>query len=505
MSDAGPHNPSHDPTPTKRLRASTVASGCLAASLVLVFFLAVIFGIARALFGDDATVVRRIGKPAVVEAVPAGRATPPSPTAARFVATSSLYEVRTDVSQAVAEQTTALLERLYSELVERFGRAPKIASGRRFSVSVYAIPADFCRAVPSVAGNAGFADFEGPVHLIHTPLPGEYRRVVIHEAVHQYVFALQRENGAREGPTWWCEGVCHELERHMFTEHALELGVESCEHYWNWWERVVWALDRADLVRLIEDRSVRLDNESERALGRAIIAYFVRGPGRRSAEWFKKLEERILAGKSRARLFAELGVSEKELKEEIALYARDRIRIGKEDFGEWTVGPGAEATALVGSGHELMRFLGDFGVGGPRGASFRLPAVLDRGLRSGFCFAFRKHTRYRFVRFEPRRGAVEWGEHVDGNAVTAGSIEVETDPDSRLGIDLGDADARITLDGRVLAVIDLTEEEAALPFGLLATRSRRLPFDVYRSEEPLGANAVPFKDIEVSGAARKGR
>src|SRR5690606_28751452 len=131
-------------------------------------------------------------------AVPAARPTVAAPSFATlvaalpYVAQGDRYEVRSDVSPEAAAECLAVLEAAWPAFVERFGVVAVPRAGTRLPVHVYRTRDVYREHL--VAGMepwnppaAGFYDrVHGVGHLEWSPRAYSTRRLLLHEAAHQF-------------------------------------------------------------------------------------------------------------------------------------------------------------------------------------------------------------------------------------------------------------------------------------------------------------------------------
>ncbi len=223
-----------------------------------------------------------------------------------FVAEGERYEVRTDLSPEVASETLAVLEAAWPAFVDRFGREAVPRSGRRLPIHVYR-SRDLYRAhqssgmEPWSVSAAGFYDrVHGVGHLEWSPLPYSQRRLLLHEAAHQFHY-LSLGRGRRDiFPRWYVEGVANDLDRHRFAGGAVALGVEEVPFTLGH-EDLAHAnvVGRAfDLARLLDGGAMSwVETDRERkAVGHVLVRFLRSHEDVRVRRWFARFEAAVSRG-----------------------------------------------------------------------------------------------------------------------------------------------------------------------------------------------------------------
>ncbi len=220
------------------------------------------------------------------------------------VARGEHYVVHTDVSEHVADDSLQLLEAAWPLFCERFGREA-VAKSRdgRLPIFIYG-----CRDVyrfrrypgmePWVDRASGFYDrIHGIGHVEYASFPYSQRRLVLHEAAHQFHY-LSLGKGRRDiFPRWYVEGVANDLERHEWDGRQLRLGVHETP-FTVGHEDIALAWFQSpqfDLPRVLGGSALSWieDDRDRRAVGFVLVRYLRQS---RFADWFARFEQCVSAG-----------------------------------------------------------------------------------------------------------------------------------------------------------------------------------------------------------------
>ncbi|MFT7619535.1 MAG: hypothetical protein ACI97A_003191 [Planctomycetota bacterium] len=227
-----------------------------------------------------------------------------------YVFVSEHYRVESDLSLACSTWAGQFLESCWPKLRKRFGLSAKPTHDRKkFFVYIHERREDLEVAIklesPDLNSheNHGYYSFKtGNLRVWFDPLPTHFRRLLLHEAAHQFHYSsLGPGRGQfRRSPHWYIEGVAHELERHEADGRSLKLGLaDSCyfpEFSFEALEIVKARRFRLDNFLRGRRSSVPKEQLESRALGWSVVRFFRHGASRKEKEWFKNFERNLSGG-----------------------------------------------------------------------------------------------------------------------------------------------------------------------------------------------------------------
>lgn len=418
-----------------------------------------------------------------------------------FVSVGSWHRVQCDVSEDVGEEALSVLDQLIPLLAERFKVAVPDVAQKKFSVTIHRSPATYRKTVPSQFANyvGSVAWATGELNLIYSPCPYEFRRVLIHEATHQFVFSLHRSGRGRVAPHWWSEGICHDIEAHRFVDGKLEIGTEDRAVYWHWWDLAANVLARGEPLRAIISgfRQPNVDEDGTRALARGMVRFFRAGPGRKYSAWYEELEARMIrdGGIGRSRFFEQLGVDEAVLAKEMEDWFRSMRPIGDVVIGEWVDPESDHPETYLGSNGSAFLTLPRLADEETTRTSFEVPLDVDRDVQFGYFAAFKDPWHYVYVIAHRESDQVEVGRVDDEKVVSKIVVQWPVANAHRLGIAVDDRCVRALVDDAEIATLDLREGEVYLPLGLHARAVPGVFFPPPAADAPFPLNQVVFRGL----------
>lgn len=438
-----------------------------------------------------------------VGATSAGERRDPSvapPTA--YVSVGTWHRVRCDVSEDVGREALVVLDQLIPLLAERFKVAVPDGSQTKFSVVIHRSPATYRKTVPSQFANyvGSVAWATGELNLIYSPCPYEFRRVLIHEATHQFIFSQHRAGRGRVAPHWWSEGICHDLEAHRFVDGKLEIATEDRAVYWHWWDLAANILARGEPLRAVITgfRQPNVDEDGTRALARGMVRFFRTGPGKRYAAWYEELEARMIrdGGIGRSRFFEQLGVDEATLAKEMEEWFRSMRPTGDVVIGEWVDSETDHPETYLGSNGSAFLTLPRLADDEETRTSFEVPLDVDCDVQFGFFAAFKDPWHYVYVIAHRESDQVEIGRVDDEKVVSRIVIGWPVANAHRFGIVVDEKCVRAMVDDAEVGILDLREGEVLLPLGLHARAVPGVFFPAPSADAPFPLNQVVFRALQ---------
>ena len=354
--------------------------------------------------------------PAVAGARPAS--TPPSAiaaiaTALPYVAEGEHYRTRSDVSAQVAAESLAVLEVAWPLFVERFGgeARPRDPDGRltmhiyRSRDSYRARPGP--RMEPWTAQAAGFYDrIHGVGHLEWSPLAYSQRRLLLHEAAHQFHY-LSLGAGRRDiFPRWYVEGVANDLDRHRYEDGVLELMVEDVPFTLGHEDLALRHIrsPRFQLDRLVQGRVLSgiEDDRDKKSIGHVFVRFIRSHESPDVRSWFTRFERAVSAGDEPPSWSAKELPSLEDLHRQLVRFARALVPSRTTPQSEWLRDEDEVHACVLTGGSSCWPVLPPTAAGAASGLRFEVGQSLHPSDGIGFVLGFVDAANFTVVVFKDR-------------------------------------------------------------------------------------------------------
>lgn len=381
-----------------------------------------------------------------------------------YVAVGARYRVQSDVSREVADECLVVLEAAWPLFAERFVREARPRGGAsHLPIHVYRTR-DVYRAhqsagmEPWTAQAAGFYDrVHGVGHLEWSPLAYSQRRLLLHEAAHQFHY-LSLGAGRRDiFPRWYVEGVANDLDRHRYVDRRLELAVDDVPFTLGHEDLAVQHIRSPsfDLARLLEGGAMTwIEGERDRkAVGHVIVRFF-RGHREDAVRgWFRQFETAVSRGRPPLPWSDDLP-SQARLREDLARLAAELVPARTAPQSEWQrLGSEVRACVLTG-GSSCWPCLAGPVPGGTTSLRFDVGHALHPSDGIGFVLGFVDAGNFSVAVFKDRLKRLLVTTRRDGRWTEEHLVDVRP-PESAHGVTLeleseADGQFRVGLDGQVL-------------------------------------------------------